>query len=461
MQIYFAGAEVSSHLSILRECGVERIAVNTNNLVRATNNSENLGKWATNKRLGSMEWVLYADSPQVPAGPALEVLQGAEVPPEIVTGPITWYEGTWMSNTDLLFLPIWDALDPTLLRDYTENYDGVTLPDAVVDNPVAVRQARASINKLGQLAAITGRSKGIERFDTLVSSAWWNVQKYGETQVWAANRLIRLNADDKRIKREKYAPSIEALGVDMTKILEDDMDELLKLAVFSWLALERHLVRGLSTAVVPVGSSVVDSHPSSIPQNVVPIMPGVARPPGQPRHHLLPVMRTSDTLIGDVDAEGNEIEHRLPVIAVTSESLRSCNTCALAIGCPMFTPNSRCSYQIPVEIKTKTQLLAVLQAVTEIQTQRILMGRFGEEVQGEHNPDLGKEMDRLFSMVERWRNIEDNRDTVKLSLEAKGDAQAGMGVLSRLFGAKVGQNATLLETPVTSDEIIEEMTEDD
>ena len=282
MQIYFAGAEVSSHLSILKECGVERIAVNTNNLVRATNNSENLAKWATSKRLGNMEWVLYADSPQVPAGPALEVLQHAEVQPEIVTGPITWYEGTWMANTDLLFLPIWDALDPTLLRDYTENYDGVTLPDAVVDNPVAVRQARASINKLGQLAAITGRSKGIERFDTLVSSAWWNVQKYGETQVWAANRLIRLNADDKRIKRERYASSIEALGVDMTKVLEDDMDELLRLAVFSWLALERHLVRGLSTAVVPAHGSEVGSHPSVIPQNVVPIMPGVARPPANP-----------------------------------------------------------------------------------------------------------------------------------------------------------------------------------
>ena len=102
-----------------------------------------------------------------------------------------------------------------------------------------------------------------------------------------------------------------------------------------------------------------------------------------------------------------------------------------------------CSYQIPVEIKTKTQLVGVLRAVTEIQTQRILMGRFAEEVQGEHNPDLGKEMDRLFSMVERWRNIEDNRDTVKVTLDAKGDAAAGMGVLSRLFGAKVGQNATL------------------
>ena len=172
-------------------------------------------------------------------------------------------------------------------------------------------------------------------------------------------------------------------------------------------------------------------------------------------------MGTQDTLVGSVDAEGNEVEERLPVISVTPESLRQCNTCALAIGCPMFTPNARCSYQIPVEIKTKTQLVGVLRAITEIQTQRILMGRFGEEVQGEHNPDLGKEMDRLFSMVERWRNIEDSRDTVKVTLEAKGDAQAGMGVLSRLFGAKVGQNATLLENPMTSDEIIQEMTEDE
>ena len=93
------------------------------------------------------------------------------------------------------------------------------------------------------------------------------------------------------------------------------------------------------------------------------------------------------------------------------------------MACPSFTPGSVCSYSIPVEIKSKTQLVAVLRSVTEIQTQRILMGRFAEEVQGEHNPDLGKEMDRLFTMLERWRNIEDNRDTVKMTVEAKGVAQ--------------------------------------
>src|SRR5262245_52332661 len=227
MQIYFAGAEVGSHLALLRECGVERVAVNITNLSR---NVQDLSTWASRKRLDGLEWVLYADNPHVPVGPVLELLQKAEVQPEIITGPLDWYEGTWLANSDLLFLPIWDGADPVKLREFTESFDGVTLTDSVVDSTTAVRTARASINRLGQLAALTGRSKGLERFDTLVSSAWWNVQKYGETQVWASNRMVRLNADDKRLKRERYAPAIDALGCDISKVLLDDPSESVKCA---------------------------------------------------------------------------------------------------------------------------------------------------------------------------------------------------------------------------------------
>jgi hypothetical protein len=453
VQIYFAGAEVPSHLGLLRECGVERVAVNIANLARQ---SITLSKWATKARLEGMEWVLYADSPNVPADPVLELLQNCEVQPEIITGPVSWYETTWLANSDLLFLPTWDATDPTILRDYTQNYDGVTLPDAVVDNPTAVRQARASIPRLGQLAALTGRTKGLERFDTLVSSAWWAVQKYGETQVWAGNRMVRLNSDDKLLKREKYAPAIEALGCSPQLMLEDDPNESVRCAVLSWMALERHLVRGgasqhLSEVAIP---------DSVIPSNVVPIAPGVARPAPRPRHHLLPVMTTASAPVTTTDADGNEVEELHPIISVTPESLRQCNTCSLAVACPSFSPGAVCSYSIPVEIKSKTQLVAVMRSVTEIQAQRIFMGRFAEEIQGEHNPDLSKEMDRFFSMLERWRNIEDNRDTVKLSLETKGSGGPAMGVLSRLFGTRVGQNATLLDNSVDSNDIIDQMTDD-
>jgi hypothetical protein len=293
MQIYFAGAEVPSHLSVLRECGVERVAVNIANLARQ---SITLGNWATKNRLEGLEWVLYADSPNADVTPVLELLQNCEVAPEIITGPVNWYETTWLSNSDLLFLPTWDATDAAILRDYTQNYDGVTLPDSVVDNPTAVRQARASIPRLGQLAALTGRSKGIERFDTLVSSAWWAVQKFGETQVWASNRMVRLNSDDKRLKREKYAIAIEALGCDPQKLLDDDPVESVKCAVLSWMALEQHLVRGRVHTLSEVAIS-----DSSIPSNVVPIGPGVARPAPRTRHHLLPVMRTGTTSVTSQD----------------------------------------------------------------------------------------------------------------------------------------------------------------
>jgi hypothetical protein len=59
-------------------------------------------------------------------------------------------------------------------------------------------------------------------------------------------------------------------------------------------------------------------------------------------------------------------------------------------------------------------------------------------------------------MVERWRDIADGRDSLKVSIDAKGGA-AGMGVLSRLFGEKVGANATMLANPIDADEVIEDM----
>src|SRR6185295_11247593 len=107
------------------------------------------------------------------------------------------------------------------------------------------------------------------------------------------------------------------------------------------------------------------------------------------------------------------------------------------------------------------ELNGVLRALVEIQTQRILQGRFGEEINGSADVLLGNEMDRLFKMVERWRVIEDNRDSLKVTIDSKGDAVAGMGVLSRLFGEKAGQNAMRLENPLDVDEVIDHVTGDD
>ena len=49
-------------------------------------------------------------------------------------------------------------------------------------------------------------------------------------------------------------------------------------------------------------------------------------------------------------------------------------------------------------------------------------------------------MDRVFTLVEKMRSISDNREMVSLRVEASGSS----GVLSRLFGAKAGEQARQL-----------------
>lgn len=460
MQVYFAGAEVASHFSILKECGVTRVAVSASNLTRVAKDDK-LTSWANRARLAGLDWVLYADSVHTPVSTVTTVLAGAEIQPEAVCGPIHWYDTTWIKDSDLLFLPQWEGTDPAQLREFTEDFDGVLLPDSVVDNPTHVRAARAALPAMGTLAALTGRTKGLERFDLLLSSSWWAVQKHGETQVWAGDRFVRLNADDKRMKREKYADAIAALGIDVDKVLADDPTETLRLAVKSWLRLEEHIVSGRGTMVPHPQPLVTSPVPGATPTTPVPVRSPVASAPSLTRHQVLPVItstRTSTTVMGP---DGQEVVEHSDVLGVSPVVMRQCNTCSLQIGCPAFQPHAPCSYQIPVTIRNKVELNGVMRVLVEIQTQRILQGRFGEEVNGSADVLLGNEMDRLFRMVKTWRDVEDNRDTLRVSVEAKGAQAAQMGVLSRLFGEKAGQNAMRLADPLDSDDVIEEMTGDE
>lgn len=451
MHLYFAGAEVPSHFSLLQECGVTRMAVSASNLGRIVKGTD-LVNWANRARLNGLDWVLYADSEHTQLSTVTQVLSGADVQPELVTGPADWYTSTFLQDSDLLFLPSWDGHDPALLREYMEDFEGVLLPDSVVDNPTTVRVARAALPRMGTLAALSGRTKGLERFDLLISSAWWAVQKYGETQIWTGDRMVRMNSEDKATKRHRYADHIAALGVDVDAVLADDPKESIRLSTLSWLRLEQHLNAGRQVPYVEVEAVPVASQGSPVVTNPgMPVMvpaPGrVATPTSKGRHQVLPVMGLQTTT-GDDGIE--------QIITVAPDSVRQCSSCKFQLVCPSYTPGAPCAYAIPVIIRSKNELEGVMRALVEIQTQRIMMSRFGEELQGEYDAMVGVEMDRLFKMVERWRGIADGRDSLKVSIDAKGGA-AGMGVLSRLFGEKVGSNATMLANPIDADEVIDEM----
>jgi hypothetical protein len=456
VQLFFAGAESQSHLDLLRSCGVTRVAVSVSNLARHT---RDYALWAAQGHLAGLDWLVYADSPTVPVGPLLELLSGAASEPETVSGPAEWATDTWLNDSDIMFLPTWDGRDAAGLRNLVELYDGVMLPDAVVDNATAVRQAKSAMGRMSTLGGLTGRSKGIDRFDLLISSAWYAVQKHGETQVWAGNRLVRMNSDDKHMKRQRYADSIEAMGVDVSAVLADDPKETARLAVLSWLAFERWLHAGHSLA-----------HDASLPVVANPGMPrtfnsasaaaGVANDEAIVRHEstaVLPVVALQSHVVETHDGDGNAIQETYVTLASSPESVRQCNSCMIAGQCPGYQPNSRCSFNIPVMIRTKDERQAVLRTLVEIQAQRIMLGTFAEQVMGEPNDQVGKEMDRLFGMMEKWKSIEETTTKLRIGIDATGpDADGSMGMISRLFGSQAGQNARILDVPEASDQYVED-----
>jgi hypothetical protein len=328
-----------------------------------------------------------------------------------------------------------------------------------VDNTTAVRTAKAGMGRMSTLGALTGRSKGIDKFDLLISSAWYAVQKHGETQVWSGNRLVRMNSDDKHLKRQRYANAIETLGCDVSAVLADDPKETARLAIFSWLAMEAYINAGRRLEPDRLPAVVTNGHPSN-GNGSVPDLSGVASAPLQTRHgstRPLPLVGLQQMTQQSTDDEGNPITVAYNLIESSAESVRQCDTCQLSAACPGYQQAAPCTYQIPVVIRTKDQRQAVLRTLVEIQTQRILMASFAEQVQGEPDTQVGKEMDRLFAMVERWKNIEEQTTKLHIGIEASGpDAEGNLGRISALFGSQAGQNARMLDVPVLSDEVIEE-----
>jgi len=456
MHLYFAGAESPSHHNVLRSEGIVRVAVNVTALSRRV---QNLDGWATQERLDGLEWILYADSPDTPWDAALTILSGAMeagVPPEAVVGPVSWAENTWLGDSEVFFMPTWDGSENVVLRHYVETYGGTMLPDTVVESAASVRSAVAASHG-SVLGAITGRSKGLENFNIVISSAWWAVQKHGETQVWDHGKLNRYNSKDKLAKRTAHRKGIERLGVDPDLVIADDSAAVARLALRSWLELERHVSDGPLAPVVSLNPSAEVTNMTlgdSLVGGSTSVRVDSDRVEG--RHAVLPVMGIERMSVTSRDADGVEHTSDVETLTVTAESLRQCNNCSLSLQCPSFQEGARCAYNIPVLIRSKDQLQGVLRAMVEVQSQRVMMARFGEEITGTPDPDVGREMDRLFKMVATWKEIEDNRDTLEVSIKGKGE----MGMLSRLFGAKVGSNAMVLDSPVPSATVTSRMTED-
>jgi hypothetical protein len=364
------------------------------------------------------------------------------------------------------YWPVWKPeMGHAALFALSEKWENVALLGEVIESDTTLAgrtralQSQFGTNYHGIACAKPDNLRQVP-LATASTLSWLSPMMRGETIVWDGNRLVRYQKKMKDQARPRYKSVIEKAGLDFDKILNDDNTEVTRLAIWSYLELEKSVDKKK-----PPHLSIVDGEKLS--DNSVDIdSPGSAetlgldpdnralevrkdsdverskiieRDPSETR--TLPVFSVNTKTVIDKDESGRDLIRDVPVLETTSTSLRQCNSCFVAANCPAFKPDNACAFNLPVEVKTKDQLKGLLNAIIEMQGARVAFARFAEELNGGYpDPNTGQEIDRLFKIVKSLKELEDNREFVRMTVER----QTSGGVMSALFGDRAN---TLKEIP--------------
>jgi hypothetical protein len=338
----------------------------------------------------------------------------------------------WAGLADEKFVPIWhETWGAPLLRDMVEAHPNLGVPPITprLQNVLSglVRRTKISLHGLSFSHPYDQRG-GL--YSTIVSSSWISPTRFGETVVWDQNRLRRYPADEKLKIRTRHAQHFALAGFDSEKILKDDSKEVARYTIWAW----RQMEQSMQDAVINSHENGRVSGNGSVPVELVDHGALEPHQNGSDSRQVMPVFafRPVTSTVPNPDGAGT-VEVTSHVAVSSQVSVRSCDSCSLAVVCPLYEPGSRCKYSIPIEIRNRDQLLGILHSLLEMQGQRVAFGRFSEELQGGYpDANLSAELDRFMKMTQSVKDIQDNRDFLKVTVE--GRAQAG--VLSRLFGAE-------------------------
>jgi hypothetical protein len=469
MRVVLAGAERGQYRGILLSNKVKRVALNLSQFSVPTTKELILSD-----KFPGQDLYLYTSESDDDEHSYDQFLREHHDDLTMVIG-MPGYDGTWLGEK---YVPIWnDKEDLERLAYLCEKVGRVAISDQAINKTTLTRIRQLKQRWGTTMVAITSKTDVLEQieWDYALVGSWKSVVRYGETQLWDGHGLRRFPAQQKETARRKHRAAIARLGVDFDAVMADEVEAVSKLAIRSWLEWEMVKFHGESNAYDPLGMNTPeDDDDTEAPQvattqgktalEAFQQMGGgsIANIPPTTRNSderaLLPVLGLETALPdrgnGD-ETPGNGSETgKKEDLTVTYKGgkLRNCDNCFLAPRCPAMTPGAECAYDIPVELKTKTQLMALIRAMLEIQGNRVMFSTFAEELEGQGlDPQLSKEMDRMMDMITKFKDISDTRDVVRVEVEARGSA----GVLSRIFGDKAGERAQSLSEPVNSNHAAE------
>ncbi len=454
MKVYLGGGEKGSHRSLLLNNNVKNIAVNVTQLA-----IPKIKEFTISNTFGDASVLVYTSEGDEDVNRYVDFVREHADHLDLVIGRPDM-DGDWLGEK---YVPVWsDDQDVERLAYICQRYGRVAISDKALNSKTLPRVRSLSQRWGAMLIGLTSKVEIIEAlpWEAVIVTSWTSTIRYGETQVWDGHGLRRYPAQQKESSRRKHRADIIRLGIAYDEVLEDNVNTIGSLAIRSW---QQYEVTNSSAydpsmtddeyefseqnddEIIAIGQEL-DNRP-----NVDSRKASIAIAPLEKRHEaervLLPVMGierivTAGSFTDSDQGESIEIDpQEVSVIRYNTNPVRQCDNCYLSSRCPAFREHSDCGYKLPVEIRTKDQLMATLQAMVEMQASRVLFARFAEELEGQGlDPALSAEMDRLFSLIDKFKNISDTRDMVRLEVEARGNS----GVLSRLFGAKAGETARQL-----------------
>lgn len=476
MKVVLAGAEKGTYRNVLKDNNVQSVAMNLTHFAVPKRKELEI-----KEHFGTEDVYLYTsdDDSDIDGFDNFIRQHGGNIT-SVIGRPD--YNGEWLGDK---YIPIWnDPEDTERLAHLCERYGRVAISDRAITSSTTKRIKQLKQRWNAFMIVITGKVDIIESvdWDVAIVTSWKSVVRYGETQIWDGHGLRRYPAAKKQQVRQKHRNDITRLGVDFDAVMEDDVKEVAKMAVLSWLEWEKRTYDTPSSAAYDLSGVDLDEWSEHLPEggiattspdsekhtNTVSNSNTIATYAPESRHEsdreLLPVFGIDKVLSTEAKRGANGDEtydlrpHEEGVVALNSKSVRQCDSCYLAPRCPRFEEHMDCAYDLPMELKSKSQLQSLLTAMVEMQASRVMFAKFAEDVEGQGiDAELSAEMDRLFRLVKDFKDIQDTRDVFRMEVEAKGSG----GVLSKIFGSDIADKANQLPTPMTANELDQAIIEAD
>ncbi len=285
--------------------------------------------------------------------------------------------------------------------------------------------------------------------DSVGSTSWLSPTQYGDTFIWDGQELNRYPKKYKH-RRMEHRTMLEANGFDTSLIEGDNNHELLRLSLWSWEHFAESIHRREVTTNVLAPFSPTDETP----------VHRVDPPPVQERtrelvprreRQLLPIMQTQQHIVAQPD--GTEIEQT--ILRPPTGNFIRCDTCHIRDLCTEFQAGSECAFEIPVEIRTSTQLEALQATLIEMQTRRVLRMTMIEEAQGGYSEQkTSEEYDRLQRMIDKKiNNAKERSPLIQMAVNASGTG--GPGFISRMWGEATAERVTELPAAIDPNAVVD------